>query len=134
LWQVREQHGGDRLHKDDSRRDLRISVRPDVRRRSTQQPRGGSRQVHPGYAHGPRHRVQGERSEIILKIILCIAVISAPTGYVDPPPLPLHVTKAGKNHLNEEIITPLLSTGIGERYCQTISNLGHAGCSALAPM
>jgi hypothetical protein len=31
---------------------------------------------------------------------------------------------AGKNHLNE--ITPLLPTGRGERYSQTISNLGHA--------
>jgi hypothetical protein len=37
----------------------------------------------------------------------------------DPPP-PLQVAMAGKNHLNEEI-TPLLPTGIGERYCQTIS-------------
>jgi hypothetical protein len=27
--------------------------------------------------------------------------------------------------MNEKI-TPLLPTGIGERYCQTISNLGHA--------
>jgi hypothetical protein len=33
--------------------------------------------------------------------------------------------KAGRNHLNEEI-TPLLPTGIGERFSQTISNLGHA--------
>jgi hypothetical protein len=39
---------------------------------------------------------------------------------------PLRVATAGKkNHLNEEI-NPLLPTGIGERYCQTISNLGHA--------
>ncbi len=37
----------------------------------------------------------------------------------------LCVAKAGKIHLNEEI-TPLLPTGIGERYSQTISNLGHA--------
>ncbi len=42
-----------------------------------------------------------------------------------PPPLPLRVAKAGTNHLNEES-TPLLPTGIGERYSQTISNLGHA--------
>ncbi len=42
----------------------------------------------------------------------------------DPPP-PLHPATAGKNHLNEEI-TPLLPTGIGERYCQTILNSGHA--------
>jgi hypothetical protein len=41
----------------------------------------------------------------------------------DPPPLPLHIVTAGR--VNEEI-TPLLPTGIGERYCQTISNLGHA--------
>ncbi len=33
--------------------------------------------------------------------------------------------KAGRNHLNEEI-TPLLPTGIGKQYSQTISNLGHA--------
>ncbi len=41
------------------------------------------------------------------------------------PPLSLHVGMASKNYLNEEI-TPLLPTGIGERYCETISNLGHA--------
>jgi hypothetical protein len=40
------------------------------------------------------------------------------------PPLPLRVAK--KNPLNEEI-NPLLPTGIGERFSQTIvSNLGHA--------
>ncbi len=39
--------------------------------------------------------------------------------------LPLRVAKTGKNRLNEEI-NPLLSTGIGERFSQTISNLGHA--------
>jgi hypothetical protein len=42
-----------------------------------------------------------------------------------PSPLPLRVPKAGRNHLNEKII-PLLPTGIGERYSQTILNLGHA--------
>jgi hypothetical protein len=42
-----------------------------------------------------------------------------------PPPLPLPLARACRNHLNEEI-TPLLPTGIGERYSQTISNLGHA--------
>jgi hypothetical protein len=47
------------------------------------------------------------------------------TQGADPPP-PLQVTTAAiKNHLNEEI-TALLPTGIGERYCQIISNLGHA--------
>jgi hypothetical protein len=40
-------------------------------------------------------------------------------------PLSLRLAKAGRNHLNEEI-TPLLPTGIGVQYCQTISNLGHA--------
>jgi hypothetical protein len=42
-----------------------------------------------------------------------------------PSPIPLRVAKAGRNILNEEI-TPLLPTGIGERYSQTVSNLGHA--------
>ena len=45
-----------------------------------------------------------------------------------PTPAPflyVHVEKAGKNHLNEEI-TPFLPTRIGEQYCKTISNLGHA--------
>ncbi len=42
-----------------------------------------------------------------------------------PSPLPLRVAKTGKNKLDEEI-TPLLPTGIGERFSQTISNLGHA--------
>ncbi len=46
------------------------------------------------------------------------------TQGADPPPLPLHVGTAGKNHLNE-LIT-LLATGIGKRYCQAMSNLGHA--------
>ncbi len=32
-----------------------------------------------------------------------------------PSPLPLHVAKTGRNHLNEEF-TPLLPTGIGERF------------------
>ncbi len=41
-----------------------------------------------------------------------------------PPPFPLHVAKAGRNHLNEEL-SSLLPTGTGERYSQTISNLGH---------
>jgi hypothetical protein len=43
------------------------------------------------------------------------------TGRRLRPLPPLHT----KNHLNEEI-TPLLPTGIGERFSQTISNLGHA--------
>ncbi len=43
----------------------------------------------------------------------------------DPHPLSSARGKAGRNHLNEEI-TPLLLTGIGERFSQTISNLGHA--------
>jgi hypothetical protein len=43
---------------------------------------------------------------------------------VDPPP-PSTRGKAGRNHLNEDI-TPLLLSGIGERFRQTVSNLGHA--------
>jgi hypothetical protein len=39
----------------------------------------------------------------------------------DPPPLPLRVATADKNHLNKEII-PLLPIGIGELYYQKISN------------
>ncbi len=42
-----------------------------------------------------------------------------------PPPPAVRVGKAGKNHLYEEI-TPLLPPGIGERYSQTTSNIGHA--------
>jgi hypothetical protein len=42
-----------------------------------------------------------------------------------PPPPSSTRGKAGRNHLNEEI-APLLPIGIGERYRQTISNLGHA--------
>jgi hypothetical protein len=38
--------------------------------------------------------------------------------------LPLRVATASKSRLNEEI-NPLLPTGIGERYSQTISNLGN---------
>jgi hypothetical protein len=43
-----------------------------------------------------------------------------------PPYSTSIVAKTGKNHLNEEITTSLLPTGIGERFSQTISNLGHA--------
>jgi hypothetical protein len=43
----------------------------------------------------------------------------------DPVPTSSTITKAGRNHFNEEI-TPLLPTVIGERYCKTILNLGHA--------
>jgi hypothetical protein len=42
----------------------------------------------------------------------------------DPRHLSYSVAKAGRNHLKEEI-SPLLPTGIGEWYSQTISNLGH---------
>jgi hypothetical protein len=42
-----------------------------------------------------------------------------------PSLLSLRVAKKGQNHLNEEI-THQLPTGIGERFSQTISNLGHA--------
>jgi hypothetical protein len=56
---------------------------------------------------------------------LCWNKLGRTTG-CQPPPLPSSmIGKAGKNHLNKEI-TPLLPTGIGERFSQTISNLGHA--------
>jgi hypothetical protein len=42
-------------------------------------------------------------------------------NYYSPPPT---CSEDRKNHLNEEI-TPLIPTGIGERFRQTISNLGH---------
>jgi hypothetical protein len=57
-------------------------------------------------------------------VLLC-GICVASTGRRLPPPPPLHVAKTGKNHLNEEI-SPLLPTGIGEKFSQTISNLGHA--------
>ncbi len=47
-----------------------------------------------------------------------------------PPPLPLRLAKAGGKSF-EPGNTPLLPTGIGERYGQTISNLGHV---VIAPM
>ncbi len=43
----------------------------------------------------------------------------------DPLPLPLRVAKTGRNHLNEEF-TPLLPTGIGERFQPNLINLGHS--------
>ncbi len=54
-------------------------------------------------------------------------------GYIRPvtpyflhaPPRPLRVAKPGKNHLNKEI-TPLLPTGLDERFSQTTSNLEYA--------
>jgi hypothetical protein len=46
-------------------------------------------------------------------------------GADSPPPPSIRVDKKSKNHLNEEI-THVLPTGIGERFSQTISNLGHA--------
>jgi hypothetical protein len=36
-------------------------------------------------------------------------------GPLIPSPLPLRVAKTGRNHLNEKF-TPLLPTGIGERF------------------
>ncbi len=42
-----------------------------------------------------------------------------------PSPLPLRVAKTSRNHLNEEF-TPLLPTGIGERFYPNLNNLGHA--------
>ncbi len=81
----------------------------DWRGRGTHQAGEGEAQV-PG-AQGPGERVG-----------LCD---NQDSQGADPPPLSLHVGAADKNDLNEEI-SPLLPTGIGERYCQTISNLGHA--------
>jgi hypothetical protein len=43
----------------------------------------------------------------------------------DPRPPSSRRGKAGRSHLNGEI-TPVLPTGIGERFSKTISNLGHA--------
>ncbi len=57
------------------------------------------------------------------KVSKLSVIISPGAG---PPPLPLRVGKAGRNHLNEEITPPPLPTAIGERYSQTISNLGLA--------
>jgi hypothetical protein len=51
----------------------------------------------------------------------------------DSHPLPSTRVKAGRNNLNEEI-TPLLPTGIGERYSQTISNLGHTALVRLCEL
>ncbi len=56
---------------------------------------------------------------------LYISVITTGCRLPPSPPPPLRVAKTGKNNLNEEI-TPLLPTGIGERFSQTISDLGHA--------
>ncbi len=42
-----------------------------------------------------------------------------------PSPLPLRVVKTGRNHLKEEF-TPLLLTGIGERFQPNLNNLGNA--------
>ncbi len=53
------------------------------------------------------------------------AIVLSNTQNAGPLPPSFTVAKAGRNHLNVEI-THLLPTGIGERYCQTISNLGHA--------
>jgi hypothetical protein len=48
----------------------------------------------------------------------------SPQG-ADPQPPFLYARKAGRNNLNAEI-TPLFPTGIGERFSQTMSYLGHA--------
>jgi hypothetical protein len=55
------------------------------------------------------------------------------TQGADSLPLPLRVAKTGKNQLNKEI-TPLLPTGIGRRFSQTISNLGHAALLRLCEL
>ena len=61
---------------------------------------------------------EGRRDRPIL--VLDRSVHRAPTPY-PPPPSTVRVAKTGRNHLNEEI-TPLLPTGIGVRFSQTISN------------
>jgi hypothetical protein len=53
-------------------------------------------------------------------------------GWRPLPPPPLHAGTAGRNPLNEEI-TPLLPTGIGERYCQTISNFRTCSANVNSP-
>jgi hypothetical protein len=52
------------------------------------------------------------------------ALVYEPQG-ADPPPPSSTRGKAGRNNLNEEI-TPLHPHWKGERFSQTISNLGHA--------
>ncbi len=60
------------------------------------------------------------------KDAVCVTVkLVFPHRVLTPLPPPIRIAMAGKNHLNEEI-TPLLFTGIGERFRQTLSNLGHA--------
>ncbi len=67
-----------------------------------------------------------ESLKAVKKLPLTIVVIMDCDHRVrTPSPFPLLVAKAGRNLLNEEI-TPLLPTGIGEQYSQTISNLGQA--------
>ncbi len=51
--------------------------------------------------------------------------VSSPQGADHLLPLPLRVAKTGRNHLNEEF-TPLLPTGVGERFKANLNNLGHA--------
>jgi len=62
-----------------------------------------------------------------MRIQLFVLATQAGSTHRVPTPQPPSSTlgKAGRNHLNEEI-TPLLPTGIGERFSHTISNLGHA--------
>jgi hypothetical protein len=43
------------------------------------------------------------------------SLIAIKPQVADPLPLPVRVAKTGRNHLNEEF-TPLLPTGIGERF------------------
>jgi hypothetical protein len=73
---------------------------------------------------GKTHRLSMELDLKSLFGLLCTAVPQGAECECDTPP-PLHVGTAGKNHLNEEI-TPLIPTGIGVRYCQTITNLRHS--------
>ncbi len=59
-------------------------------------------------------------SQIFTYAVSHVIVIFLDHRMPAPAPLPLPVVKAGRNNLNKEI------TEIGERYSQTISNLGYA--------
>jgi hypothetical protein len=67
---------------------------------------------------------KGRNSAQLFMSAALFNTLSRPQG-ADPHPPSSTRGKAGRNHWNEEI-TPLLPTGIGERFSQTKSNLGHA--------
>jgi hypothetical protein len=65
------------------------------------------------------------RMQPLVSAVMHSAVVLSNIQGAGPLPSVSTVAKTGRNHLNEEI-TPLLPTGTGERYSQTILNLGHA--------